>query len=264
MSPKPHRHKLKEYLDFAAALAEEAGQITLRYFRSGVAVETKSDASPVTIADRETEQFIRDRIIATYPDHGILGEEHGEVNAGARWRWIVDPIDGTQSFIHGVPLYTTLIALECSGDMVAGVIHCPPQAETVAAAVGYGCAWNGQPCRVSDTASLDEARLNVTDYADLLRRKPKFAAALLGRVRMARGWADAYSYLLVATGRADLAVDPVMSLWDCAPLKPIIEEAGGVYTDFDGAPSLHTGSSLASNGKLHAELLELARLDREF
>lgn len=259
MSPQPHHDKLAEYLTFATELAREAGKITLRYFRTKLDVETKSDQSPVTVADRETEHFIRDAIAIQYPDHGVLGEEHGEINPGSRWRWIVDPIDGTQSFIHGVPLYTTLIGLECGGENVLGVIHCPPLAETVAAATGLGCMLNGAPCRVSTVTELERARLNVTDYADLQRRRPAFAAALLSKVRMARGWADAYSYLLVATGRADIAVDPVMSVWDCAALKPVIEEAGGKYTDFDGVPSIHTGSSVATNGLLHEEVLALIR-----
>jgi histidinol phosphatase-like enzyme (inositol monophosphatase family) len=259
MSPKPRRHKLAEYLAFASELAVEAGEITLKYFRTDLAVESKSDDSPVTVADRETEHFLRDAIAAKFPDHGILGEEHGEINAGARWRWVLDPIDGTQAFIHGVPLYTTLIALECSGEQVLGVIHCPPLAETVAAAVGYGCTLNGAPCRVSDVEDIAQARLNVTDYADLTRRHPAFAAALLGKVRMARGWADAYSYLLVATGRAEIGLDPVMSLWDIAPLKPIIEEAGGKFTDFNNTPTVQTGNAIATNGKIHDAVLDLLK-----
>jgi histidinol phosphatase-like enzyme (inositol monophosphatase family) len=263
MSPKPQHHKLEEYLAFAVALAQEAGKIAMSYFRTELEVQSKADASPVTRADKETEQFIRAAIERQYPDHGILGEELGEVNAGARWRWIVDPIDGTQSFIHGVPLFTTLIGLECDGEPVLGVIHCPPQAETVAAAQGLGCRWNGQPCRVSAVADLAQARLNVTDYADLLRRNPKLATALLGGVRMARGWADAYSYLLVATGRAEIALDPGMSAWDCAPLKPIVEEAGGRYTDLMGIETIRGVGALATNGLLHDAVLAMARQDRE-
>lgn len=261
MSPKPKRHKLQQYLEFAQGLAREAGEITLKYFRQSVAVETKHDESPVTVADRETERFIRDRLAAEFPEFGVIGEEHDDVNTDARWRWIVDPIDGTQAFIHGVPLYTVLIALECSGESVLGVIHNPPLAETVAAAKGYGCFYNGEPCRVSTCDRLDQARLNVTDYAAFMQKNPRFAQALLSKVRMARGWSDAYSYLLVATGRAEIGLDPTMAHWDAAPLKPIIEEAGGKFTDFKGNPSILTGTSLATNGLLHDQLLELARLD---
>src|SRR5688572_70395 len=139
---------LAAYLAFASSLARDAGPITLKYFRTPLAIELKQDQSPVTIADRETEQFMRARIHAQYPDHGILGEEFGEINPGARLRWIIDPIDGTQAFIHGIPLYTVLIALEIDGDAAVGVIHCPPLDETVAAATGLGCSYNNAPCQV--------------------------------------------------------------------------------------------------------------------
>jgi histidinol phosphatase-like enzyme (inositol monophosphatase family) len=259
MSPKPRRHKLAEHLTFAAELAAEAGKITLHYFRKGVAVDAKADDSPVTVADRETEKFLRDAIAAKFPDHGILGEEHGETNPGARWRWILDPIDGTQAFIHGVPLYTTLIALECSGEPALGVIHCPPLAETVAAAVGYGCTWNNEPCRVSEIDKLEDARLNLTEYNVFLRKYPTGGAELLRSVRLTRGWSDAYAYLLVATGRAEIALDPVMALWDCAPLLPIIEEAGGKFTDFNGTPTINGGSGIATNGRLHRAVLDAVK-----
>jgi len=261
MEQAGHSGGLGEYLEFAKALAVEAGGITLRYFRRNVAVEYKSDATPVTVADRETELFLRGSIHQRYPQHGILGEEGGETNPGAEWRWILDPIDGTRSFIHGVPLYTVLIALEHAGESVLGVIHCPPLDETVAAATGCGCTFNGRPSRVSQVKDLDQSLVNVTDYADFMRSNPKFATALLAKVKMCRGWGDAYSYLLVASGRAEAGLDPVMSLWDLAPLRPIIEEAGGKYSDFQGRQSLNASNALASNGHLHAQLLELAALD---
>ncbi len=262
MSPKPTRNKIGEYLEFATGLAEEAGRITLKYFRQGAAVETKADQTPVTIADRETEQFLRDEIEGQYKEHGILGEEFGEHNTGARWRWIVDPIDGTQAFVQGLPLYTVLIALECNGEPHLGVIHNPVLGETVAAATGLGCRLNGEPCHVSDTADLGEAWIQTTDYAELTRRRPKLAAGLLGAGKWARTWADGYGYLLLATGRADVALDPIVNLWDVAPVKPIIEEAGGRFSDLDGHASIHNETALATNGKLHDQVLELARLDR--
>ena len=262
MSPRPRRHHLQRYLEFAGDLALEAGRLTLEYFRQSLEVETKADNSPVTIADRRTEQFLRERIMAEFPDHGIMGEEFPEHQPGARWRWILDPIDGTLPFIHGIPLYTVLIALECSGESVLGVIHNPALSETVAAATGYGCTFNGETCRVSTCSELEKARLNVTDYGELCRRRPRFTESLLSKVGPARGWADAYSYLLVATGRADIGLDPIMSIWDSAALKPIIEEAGGRFTDLDGTPSVQTGSALATNGLLHDQLLEMTALDR--
>jgi histidinol phosphatase-like enzyme (inositol monophosphatase family) len=253
--------RLPEYLKFARELAIEAGKIALKHFRAGLTVECKTDGTPVTSADREVEWYIRAAINERYPYHGVLGEESGETNPAAPWRWIVDPIDGTQAFIHGVPLYTTLIALEHEGRSVLGVIHCPPLGETVAAAAGCGCFFDERPCRVSEVAELAQARVNVTDCAAFMKRAPKFATSLLRSARMCRGWGDGFGYLLLATGRAEVSIDCGVSLWDCAPLKPIVEEAGGVYGDFAGAPLTSTGTVLASNGLLHRQLLSLASLD---
>lgn len=261
MSPKKRLHKMKEYLDFATELAQAAGEVTLRYFKQGVAVENKADDSPVTIADRETERFLREAIAKKYPDHGILGEEFGETNAGARYRWVLDPIDGTKAFVAGVPLYTVLIALECSGDSHLGVIHCPAQGETVSAATGYGCFWNGNPCRVSEQGDLAKARVTTTDWRHLRRLRPGFTIGLLDASDQALGWGDGFGYMLVATGRADAMIDPQMNLWDAAPLKPIILEAGGQYTDFNGITSVYTGNTIATNGRIHESILELAKRD---
>jgi histidinol phosphatase-like enzyme (inositol monophosphatase family) len=253
----PTAPPLAEYLAFANNLAQAAGDITLKYFRTSLTVERKGDDSPVTIADRETEQFIRREIERAYPTHGILGEEYGSTNAQAALQWIIDPIDGTQSFIHGVPLYTVLIALEIEGEASLGVIHCPPLRETVAAATGLGCTYNGLPCHVSQTAALEQARVQVTDYASLMHYRPGFSDRLLKSTSFCRSWADAYGYMLVATGRADVMLDPIMNLWDTAPLKPIIEEAGGRFSDLDGNPTIHNPSALATNGLLHPAILAL-------
>lgn len=255
------KSELKEYLDFASQLAVLGGEITLKHFRSPLVVDFKLDGSPVTHVDREVENFMVAQIKAKYPDHGVLGEEFGETNVNAPFRWIIDPIDGTQAFIHGVPLYTVLIGLEYEGDNVLGVIHCPTQGETVAAAINCGCALNGQACSVSSIAEVAQARLNVTDSADFIRRNPRFASALLSRVKMCRGWGDAYGYMQVATGRAEVALDASVAIWDCAALKPVMEEAGGRFTDFFGKQTIGSGTALASNALLHEELLGLAELD---
>ena len=254
-------NEMDEYLEFAKGLAIEAGKVTLQYFRKNVSVEYKSDQTPVTVADRQTEHYLRSTIRRKYPQHGILGEEGGETNPGARWRWVLDPIDGTLAFIHGVPLYTILVALEFAGESKLGVIHCPPLEETVAAASGRGCTLNGQPCQVTQVKDLAQARVNVTDYADFMRRNPRFATALISKARMCRGWGDAYSYVLLASGRAEIGLDPIVSLWDCAPLRPIIEEAGGKYSDFNGLQTPQPSTVLASNGYLHDQVLRLAGLD---
>jgi histidinol phosphatase-like enzyme (inositol monophosphatase family) len=248
---------LDEYLVFAQKTVIAAGRITLEYFRKSIDVEVKSDYTPVTEVDRAVETFIRGCIQKVYPTHAILGEEFEEKQSSSQYRWIIDPIDGTQSFIHGIPLYTILIALLSNGEPKLGVIHSPATQETVAAATGKGCTFNGTPCRVSKTSELSKAWIQVTDYADLWRCRPDFSINLLSKAMFCRAWGDAYGYLLVATGRADVMIDPIMNIWDIAPLKPIITEAGGVFTDLDGDPNPLGSSALACNSVLHEQIIQL-------
>lgn len=248
---------LKSLLSFAESVAIGAGRVTLEYFQKEIEIDRKMDDTPVTIADRKAEEYVRARIQNEFPTHSILGEEEGESQGESSYRWIIDPIDGTQSFIRGVPLYTVLLALEYEGAPQIGVIHVPPLQETVSAVCGVGAFFNGTPCRVSSTEHLAEAWVQVTDYADLTRRRPEFAKRLLAESFSCRAWGDAYGYLLVATGRVDVMIDPIMNIWDIAPLKPIITEAGGVFTDFDGADKAMGTSSIASNSMLHKEIMTL-------
>lgn len=250
-------HELQEYLTFAKKIAVSAGDITLDYFSKDITVEFKKDKSPVTIADRNCEKFLTKKILAQYPEHGIIGEEFGKTNESAMYQWVLDPIDGTKSFIHHIPLYTVLIALLVNNEPRLGVIHNPPLSETVAAATGLGCTFNDRPCSVSTTGDLGEAYIQATDYADLARRHPAFTEKLLSRAYCCRTWGDAYGYLLVATGRSDVMIDPVMNLWDIAPLKTIIIEAGGMFTDFSGVGNGLGMSALASNGFLHSSILSM-------
>lgn len=244
---------LAEYRSFAEELAREAGELTLRYYRSGVAVDTKEDQSPVTVADRETETHIRARISERYPNHTIIGEEGGEESHDSRYSWIIDPIDGTKAFVHGIPFYTVLIAFAIDERPVAGVIHAPAMEETVSASTGSGVIYNRGTAGLSGVRRLEDARLHGTDFADLLRRYPKGGAELLSRVKAARTWADAYGYLMLVTGRCDLMLDPVMSLWDIAPLYPILEEAGAYWSDFQGRKDMPGKSIIAAaSTELHA------------
>jgi histidinol phosphatase-like enzyme (inositol monophosphatase family) len=243
---------LETYLSFAVDVAENAGKVTMKYFLKDIEVDRKEDETPVTIADRQTEEYVRGRIEEKYPDHAILGEEAGESDSDSLLRWVIDPIDGTQSFIRGVPLYTVLLALEYNKVPVLGVIHNPSLQETVYAATGLGAFYNGDPCHVSSTESLAQAWVQVTDYADLDRRRPEFSKKLLKESYSCRTWGDAYGYLLVATGRADVMIDPIMAYWDIAPLKTIITE-----TDLDGNDNPTGVSSIACNSKLHAEIMRL-------
>ena len=248
---------LEEYLKFAQQTVIAAGRITLKHFQKSVDVEVKSNHTPVTEVDRTVETFIRGRIQEAYPTHAILGEEFEEKQSESQFRWIIDPIDGTQSFIHGIPLYTILIALLSDGEPQLGIIHSPATQETVAAATGFGCKYNGTPCHVSKTSELSKAWIQVTDYADLWRRRPEFSRKLLSQVAFCRAWGDAYGYLLVATGRTDVMIDPIMNIWDIAPLKPIITEAGGVFTDLDGVTNPLGSSALACNFILHEKLITM-------
>jgi histidinol-phosphatase len=250
---------LTELLDFAVEIAHEAGRSTLAHYQTGVAIETKTDSSPVTIADRGAEELLRSRIGRRFPDHAILGEEYGLTgSAGASCRWILDPVDGTQSFVHGVPLFATLIGIEVEGDPAVGVVYFPALDEMLHAARGAGARWNGRPCRVSTTTSLEAATFCYTSV-DGFRSQGREGALdrLIGATRVNRGWGDAYAHALVATGRADVAIEPIMNIWDNAPLLPILTEAGGRFTDWSGRPRIDGGEAVSTNGVLHDAVLSL-------
>jgi histidinol phosphatase-like enzyme (inositol monophosphatase family) len=251
--PEP---RLRDLLEVAVEAARAGGQRTLAYFNTGTAVERKADHSPVTAADRESEALMRRTIAAAFPDHGILGEEEGEQAGSAPYRWIIDPLDGTRTFVRGVPLYGTLVGVEVHGEPAVGVIYLPALDEMIAAAKGEGCTWNGRPCRVSAVDRLDESLLVVTDERTSRARSDAFAR-LAARSELQRTWADCYGYALVATGRAEVALDPIMNVWDCAALLPVVEEAGGRFTDWRGKRTIHGGEAVATNGVLHAEVLTL-------
>jgi histidinol phosphatase-like enzyme (inositol monophosphatase family) len=242
----------------AVEAAREGGRVTLAYFNRGAAVEWKDDGSPVTVADRQAEAAIRRVIGSAFPTHAILGEEEGETAGSAPVRWIVDPLDGTRTFVRGVPLFGTLVGVEVEGEPVIGVVHLPALDETVAAARGAGCTWNGNPCRVSTVGRLEDALLLVTDER-VARRRSGAYDRLVAHTGMQRTWADCYGYVLVATGRAEVALDPIVNVWDCAALLPIIEEAGGRFTDWRGRRTIRGGEAVATNGRLHEEVLALLR-----
>jgi histidinol phosphatase-like enzyme (inositol monophosphatase family) len=239
---------LDEMLDFAIGAAREAGRITLEYFQTDLTVNTKSDRSPVTMADLRAEERLRQLIEASYPDHDVTGEEYGETTRSSEYRWILDPIDGTQSFIRGVAMYGVLVGLEQNGQPVLGVADFPALGETVYAARGLGCYSNGRRVRVSEVGDLAEAVLLMTDVPALYTHGRGQAYEQLSRtVRLERTWGDCYGHVLVATGRAEIMLDPVMNVWDCAPLLPIVQEAGGCFTDWNGVPTIRGGNALSTN-----------------
>lgn len=257
---------ITERLELAVEAAREAGRITLEYFRrDDLHVERKADDSPVTIADRQAEQHLRRRIIGAFPEDAILGEELPDRPGKSPFRWILDPIDGTKSFIHGVPLYGTLVAVEHHRQSVLGVILLPALDECVYAATGQG-AWYvrgkepPRPAKVSTCDRLGEGLFLTSEVAtfDQMGRRDVFDQ-LDAAARLSRTWGDAYGYLMVATGRAELMVDPVVEPWDIAPMPPILQEAGGTFTDWQGRPTTQSGQGIATNGHVLDEVLAIVR-----
>jgi len=243
-------------LDLAVAVAREAGESTLRWFQAGdLAVDRKADGTPVTEADRAAERLVRDRLAEHAPGDGVLGEEEPEAEGTTGRRWIVDPIDGTKAFTRGVPLYSTLLALDDEHGPALGVIVLPALREIVYAGRGRGC-WTGpgRPAHVSTTPRVDGAYLMSSSYShwpDEALMAVKHAGAAL------RTWGDGYGYALVATGRADAMVDPTVERYDVAAMPVILAEAGGRFTSLAGAAGAGHGSGVASNGLVHDELLAL-------
>lgn len=258
MTPEDGNPFVRELLESAIEFGHEAGEVTLRYFGGTVEYQDKVDGTPVTRADREAETLLRERILGRFPDHGVLGEEFDEANPDARVRWILDPIDGTRSFMRGVPLYGVLIGIEVDAGPVVGVAHFPGLHETVAAGKGMGCTWNDEPCTVSDVGELEGSLVLTTDVERILSRPqgPGWRT-LQQRSYFSRTWGDCYGHILVATGRAEAMVDPVLSPWDAGPLLTILEEAGGRFTDLSGEATIHGGSGVSTNGRVHQEVLEV-------
>lgn len=256
-------------MEAALRFARQAGDLTLRHFRAaGLRAEGKADGSPVTVADRGAEELLRGLIAREFPRDGILGEEFGEQQGESGYRWILDPIDGTQSFVCGVPLYGTLVGVERAGRAVAGVIHMPALRETAWAGQGGG-AWyaSGEDgferptrARASDTTDLRAAVFATTGPAGFRTIGREGVLRRLERTcRVARGWSDCYALLLVATGRIDLCVEPVMHLWDCAGPSAVLSEAGAVYADWSGEETIHATTGLACPRGLLAAAAEVTR-----
>lgn len=232
----------------------EASVGTLDHFRSSsLAVDTKTDGSPVTVADRAAERLLRERIGAAFADDAIIGEEEDAKPGTSGHTWIIDPIDGTKAFTRGVPTYSTLVAVHDQHGPLAGAIAVPALGEMVWAARGLGCFHNGDPCHVSDTADLKGAFVSSSSFDD-------WSVEHFGAIKDAgaslRTWGDGWGFLLVATGQIDAMVDQTVSLWDIAPMPVILQEAGGQYSDLAGTDSLTSGTAVASNGRLHTALLD--------
>lgn len=247
---------LEAELELAKRLVREAEEPILSRFQRRIEVVKKRDNTPVTEADREAEELVRRRLAELRPEHGVIGEEHGVHLPQARYRWVIDPIDGTKAFIHGVPLFGTLLALLDGDTPVVGVIHMPALGESLWAARGLGAWLNGSAARVSAVSSLSDALL-CDGSALTVSRSPwgKTWMEMRGEAGLSRGWGDCYGHLLVACGRAEAMLDPIVSIWDVAPMGVILPEAGGRFSAIDGRDGVDFGTGLSSNGLLHESLV---------
>ncbi|MBN1441742.1 MAG: histidinol phosphate phosphatase [Planctomycetes bacterium] len=250
---------LRTRMEVAADAAWRAGRVTLRYYQADPAVEWKADRSPVTAADREAEAAAVDLLRIVYPRDGIFGEETGERRGESGYRWVVDPLDGTRTFLQGVPLYGVLVALQApDGEPVVGAIHLPALGELVVAARGEGCLWNGRKARVSAIDRIEDACvLSTGPECFAMTGTEAVWRRVESRARLARSWGDCYGHVLVATGRAEAMLDPVLQDWDAMALRPIVEEAGGAFTDWRGKATAQGKSGVSSNGLVTAELNDL-------
>ena len=233
---------LQQHLDVAIAAAKAAGEVILPYFRTALQIETKADQSPVTAADRAGEQVIVEMLRQHFPDYGVLGEEFGAQPGNIDARWIIDPIDGTQNFIRGIPFFGTLIGLEQAGEITAGVVHAPAQGDLLYAAKG----------------ELAQATL-LHGSLDLMLRDGYWEGLtrLAQATRRQRGFGDYFAYTFVCRGQAEVMLETNIKPWDVAPLKILVEEAGGRFSDFTGATTIYSGNAIVSNGHLHDAVLTL-------
>lgn len=242
---------------FVRLLADESEKIIREYYRTKIEVETKNDFSPVTIADKKSEEMMRELIMREFPEHGIIGEEFGNYNPEAEYKWILDPIDGTKSFICGTPLFGTLIALLKNNNPILGAINLPILNEFL---IGDNetAELNGEKIIVRNCENLSSAVLLITDYLNFEKyRNLNGINKLIRKVKLYRMWGDCYGYYLLATGYADIMIDPIMNLWDLMALIPIIRGANGKITDYNGADPTKGNSIVATAGFIHNDVIKI-------
>jgi len=248
--------ELSNFKSFSRFLANQSGVIITSYFRTNINVESKFDLSPVTIADKKSEEVMRESIMKEFPQHGILGEEFGIHNEGAEYQWILDPIDGTKSFVCGAISFGTLIALMKNGEPILGVIN-QPILEHFLIGDNKIAELNDQQVRVRDCKSIKDAvlvnndHLNIEKYQNLVKYEK-----LMREVKLVRGWGDCYGYYLLASGFIDIMIDPIMSVWDLMALIPVVRGAGGTITDYQGNDAVKGTSIIASSPAIHSEVIK--------
>jgi myo-inositol-1(or 4)-monophosphatase len=248
--------ELDEFKEFARLLADASAEIIRGFFRAGISVERKEDETPVTIADKLAEEKMRELIEKEFPEHGILGEEFGEKKSASEYSWVIDPIDGTKSFVAGAISFGTLIALVKNGVPLLGVINHPILKEFL---IGdnRNAELNGETVKVRACSDISEAVLLTTDHFNVHKYQngEKFEK-LIRRVRLYRTWGNCYGYYLLATGGADAMLDPIMSVWDTMALVPVVRGAGGTITGYNGGDPLEENSVIASSSAIHPVLIE--------
>jgi histidinol-phosphatase len=246
--------------EVAIAAARQAGDLALRYFDQDVPVELKKDASPVTIADREAESLLRTTVLTKFPDDAFLGEETGLKEGTSGFRWVIDPVDGTRSFVRGVPLWATLVGLEYRDQQIAGIVYAPPLNQIWRALRGDGAYRNDRGIHVSDVTTLAESHLYYSSLAWFARAHREEAfLRLMRQTQRQRGFGDFYGFVLVAQGSGELMVEHGVHVWDVAGIKAIVEEAGGRFTDWDNNPTAYRTDVIASNGRVHDQALQFLR-----
>src|SRR5512139_3922544 len=260
-SPIPSLMSHSPFLATALEAARAAAEVVRRYYQSNLAVTIKADKTPVTEADVETEKVIRTILTARFPDHGFYGEETGQSALDAEYLWLVDPIDGTKSFVREYPMFSTQIALMHRGQLIVGVSSAPAYGEIACGEIGVGAWLDDKPVRVSDVDTIEDATLSTGNLKTLATgpRWPAFGR-LVGRLNRIRGYGDFLHYHLLASGRIDAVVESDVNILDIAACAVIVEAAGGRVTDLEGGPlTLASTSVLATNGRLHDAVLEAIR-----
>lgn len=257
---------IEDRLQFALAASARAEQLVLEcYLDSELQVELKADQSPVTAADRGAEELLRNEILAAYSADTVLGEEFGETRGSSGFRWVLDPVDGTKSFVHGTPLFGMLIGLQFNGENVAGICRLPAVQEVIYAQRGQGAWWQRGnrppvPARVSAATSLSQSLFCYTAVEGFQEvQRLDVLESLAASSRISRGWGDCYGHMLVATGRAEIMIDPLLAEWDASALIPIVEEAGGVFMDWQGQSTATGGSGISVIPSLKEEILKVVQ-----
>jgi histidinol-phosphatase len=250
----------KSRYEVAREAAENAGRLAKRYFDDKFRVEWKEDQSPVTVADRESESLLRQVLLSAFPNDGFLGEEYGDTPGTSGFRWIIDPIDGTRNFVRGIPIWATLVGLEYQNEQIMGVAVVPAMGETYRALRGDGAYRNDRPIHVSTVDKLSEALLMYTSLAWFIKagKRDEFVELVL-KTQKQRGFGDFYGFVLVAKGSGEIMVEHGVHAWDVAAIKPIVEEAGGRFSTWDGSGSIHKPDVVVSNGWLHEEVLAILK-----